>query len=428
MALLIIWHVGWPSETLARSAPGGPAGGARAKGLSAPSAFPPGMRGVYIAGVGHTPFGRSAGSLLDLAEVASEEAIRSSSPAVDGGGGGAAGGIDAVVVGVMAPMGTLGEAHIASKVMDRLCLSPRSAVRVESGPATGAAALHAGAWAVASGAHDTVLVVAAEKLSHLGSREAAGVLARIATAEERALGLTMPGMTALLARAYMHRWGATPEDLADVAVKAHGLASRNPLAHLRRSVTREEALAGPMVADPLRRHNCAPLSDGAAAAVLTSRPGGRVRLAGMAGATDRVRYQDRRAADGFPATRPAADRALGMAGAAPSDVDVVETHDAFSNLEWSNIEDLGLLAPGEALAAFRRGDTGLPGPLPVNPSGGLTAKGHPVGATGLAGVAEVFWQLTGEAGARQVDGARLGLAHSIGGFGASVFVTVLEAE
>jgi acetyl-CoA C-acetyltransferase len=394
------------------------------------------MRDVHLAGVGHTPFGRSDRSLLDLVEEAAEGALRTASPTVDGGGGGSCsagrggggkGGIDAVVVGVMAPTGTLGEAHITSKVMDRLCLAPRPAIRVESGPATGAAALHAGAWAVASGAHDTVLVVAAEKLSHLGSREASGVLARIATAEERSLGLTMPGMTAMLARAYMHRWGATPEDLADVAVKAHEHASRNPLAHLRRRVTREEVLAAPMVADPLRRHNCAPLSDGAVAAVLTSRPGALVRLAGMGAATDRVRYQDRRAVDGFPATLPAAGRALRMAGAGPADVDVVETHDAFSNLEWSNIEDLGLMAPGEALAAFRRGDTGLSGPLPVNPSGGLTAKGHPVGASGLGEVAEVFWQLTGEARGRQVDGARLGLAHSIGGFGASVFVTVLEA-
>ena len=386
------------------------------------------MRDVRLAGVGHTPFGRSDRSLLDLVEEAAEAAMRSACPAVDGGaGGGGAGGIDAVVVGVMTPMGTLGEAHIASKVMDRLCLPPRPAIRVESGPATGAAALHAAAWAVASGAHDTVLVVVAEKLSHLGSREAAGVLARIATGEERALGLTMPGMTALLARAYMHRWGATQGDLADVAVKAHENASRNPLAHLRGRVTREEVLAAPMVADPLRRHNCAPLSDGAVAAVLTSRPGARVNLAGMGAATDRVRYQDRRAVDGFPATRSAADRALKMAGVGPADIDVVETHDAFSNLEWSNIEDLGLVAPGEALAAFRRGDTGLSGPLPVNPSGGLTAKGHPVGASGLGEVAEVFWQLTGEAGGRQVDGARSGLAHSIGGFGASVFVTVLEA-
>jgi len=385
------------------------------------------MRDVSIAGVGHTPFGRSDRSLLELVEEAADGALRTASPAVDGGGGGGAGGIDAVVVGVMAPTGTLGEAHITSKVMDHLGLPPRPAIRVESGPATGAAALHAGAWAVASGAHDTVLVVTAEKLSHLGSREASGVLARIATAEERTLGLTMPGMTALLARAYMHRWGATPADLADVAVKAHEHASRNPLAHLRGRVTREQVLAAPMVADPLRRHNCAPLSDGAVAVVLTSRSGSRVRLAGMGAATDRVRYQDRRVVDGFPATHPAVKSALKMARVATTDVDVVETHDAFSNLEWSNIEDLGLMAPGEALAAFRRGDTGLSGPLPVNPSGGLTAKGHPVGATGLGEVAEVFWQLAGEARGRQVDDARLGLAHSIGGFGASVFVTVLEA-
>ena len=374
------------------------------------------MSQVRVAGAGHTPFGASKLSLGELAVQAAEGALARADLRE----------VDAVVVGVMEPMGTLGEAHISSKVMDALCLPPRAAVRVEAGPATGAAALHAGFWQVASGAHRAVLVVAAEKLSHLGSRAASGVLARIATEGERALGLTMPGMTALLARAYMHRHGATEEDLADLAVKAHALGASNPRAHLRRAVTREQVLAGPMVADPLRRHNCAPLSDGAVAVLLTSRDGAPVTVTGTGAATDRVRYQDRRAADGFPATRLAADRALAMAHRRASDVRLVETHDAFSNLEWSNLEDMGLMPPGGALAAARKGETMPGGRLPVNPSGGLTAKGHPAGATGLGQVAEVFWQLAGEAEGPQVD-ARVGLSHSIGGFGASVFVTVLEA-
>jgi len=374
------------------------------------------MPSVHVAGVGHTPFGRSQLSLDDLALRAADESLASADVS----------GVDAVVVGVMEPMGTVGEAHVSSKVMDALCLPPRAAVRVEAGPATGASALHAGFWQVASGTHATVLVVAAERLSHLGTRAASGVLARIATEGERALGITMPGMTALLARAYMHRHGATEEDLADLAVKAHALGARNPRAHMRRAVTREEVLAGPMVADPLRRHNCAPLSDGAVAVLLTSRDGAPVTVTGIGAATDRVRYQDRRAADGFVASRLAAERALGMARRGLADVQLVETHDAFSNLEWSNLEDMGLMPPGGALTASRAGETMPGGRLPVNPSGGLTAKGHPAGATGLGQVAEVFWQLAGEAEGPQVD-ARVGLSHSIGGFGASVFVTVLEA-
>lgn len=370
---------------------------------------------VRIAGAGQTPFGRARGSIGSMAEEAVELAFRRASVSD----------VDAIVVGSMEPFGTLGEAHIASKLVDFLGLTPRPALRVESGPATGAAALHAAFWAVASGQHETVLVVAVEKLSHLEPREAAGVLARIATPEERALGLTMPGMTALLARAYMERHGATEEDLADLAVKAHRAAEGNPLAHRGRRLSHDDALADRMVADPLRRYNCAPLSDGAVAAVLTSRYSGSVRISGIGGATDLLRYADRRVLDGFPASRVAAEHALKMAGRGHREVHLLETHDAFSNLEWSNPEDLGLLRAGEGLLAAREGETGLSGRLPINPSGGLTAKGHPVGATGLGQVAEVAWQLAGEAKGRQVDAA-VGMAHSIGGFGASSFVTVVE--
>jgi acetyl-CoA C-acetyltransferase len=333
--------------------------------------------------------------------------------------------VDAVVLGSMTPMGTLGEAHLASKVMDHLGLTPRPAIRVESGPATGAAALHVAYWAVSSGQYETVLVLAAEKLSHMEAREASGLLARIATAEERTLGLTMPGMTALMARAYMDRHDATPEDLADLAVKAHDSAMANPYAHRRKRLTRAEAMADHMVADPLRRYNCAPLSDGAVALILTSKYSGSVRVSGIGAATDRLRYAERQVMHGFPANGRAAGHALRMAGLKPLDIHILETHDAFSNLEWSNPEDLGLLKRGEGVLAARRGDTGPGGRLPINPSGGLTAKGHPVGATGLGQVAEVYWQLAGEADGRQVDAAA-GMAHSIGGFGASVFVTVLE--
>jgi acetyl-CoA C-acetyltransferase len=232
-------------------------------------------------------------------------------------------------------------------------------------------------------------------------------------------------MTALMARAYMDRHGATEEDLAELAVKAHDTALHNPHAHRRKRLTRDEVLADRMVADPLRRYNCAPLSDGAVAVVLTSKYKGSVRVSGIGAATDRLRYAERHVLDGFPASGRAAAQALSMADLRAADIHLLETHDAFSNLEWSNPEDLGLLLEGEGLRAFRAGETTIDGPLPINPSGGLTAKGHPVGATGLGQVAEVFWQLSGEAQGRQVDAAA-GMAHSIGGFGASVFVTVLE--
>ena len=159
--------------------------------------------------------------------------------------------------------------------------------------------------------------------------------------------------------------------------------------------------------------------------VLTSKYRGPVRISGIGAATDRLRYADRRVMDGFPANSAAASKALRMANIKTGDIHLLETHDAFSNLEWSNPEDLGLLGSGQGLDAMKRGETDLGGRLPINPSGGLTSKGHPVGATGLGQAAEVFWQLAGEAKGHQVDAA-VGMAHSIGGFGASVFVTVLE--
>jgi acetyl-CoA C-acetyltransferase len=300
------------------------------------------MWDVRLAGVGQTLFGRYKGSIESMAE----EAVKA---ALDRAG---MDDVDAVVVASMSPMGTLGEAHITSKVVDKLGLVPRPALRVESGPATGAAAFHAAFWAVASGQYETVLVVAAEKLSHLDSKAAAGVLSRIATQEERALGLTMPGLTAMLARAYMHRYGAKEDDLADLAVKAHRAAAGNPHAHLPKPVTRGQVLESPMIADPLRKFNCAPLSDGAVAAVVTSKYTATVRVVGIGAATDVVRYQDRRVMDGFPATRVASKRAMNMADYVKGDVHLVETHDAFSNLEWSNMEDLGLLGRGEGIVAF----------------------------------------------------------------------------
>ena len=190
-------------------------------------------------------------------------------------------------------------------------------------------------------------------------------------------------------------------------------------------MSREDVLGDHMVAHPLRRYNCAPLSDGAVAVVLTSKYAGSVRVSGIGAATDRLRYAEREMLEGFPASGLAAAHTLRMAGLKAGDIHLLETHDAFSNLEWSNPEDLGLLGRGEGVRAARRGDTDLGGKLPINPSGGLTAKGHPVGASGLGQVAEVYWQLAGEAKGRQVDAAA-GMAHSIGGFGASVFVTILE--
>jgi acetyl-CoA C-acetyltransferase len=372
------------------------------------------LRPVYVAGVGQTAFGKYRGTVEQMLLDASMEAIEAAS--VDDFG--------AVVVGSMSPESFGGEGYISTKLVDSLGRAPIPAIRVENGPATGSSALHVGAHMVASGQHDGVLVAAGEKMTQLSAREAATRLAQILPGAERAAGVTMPGLCAMLARIYMAETGLTREQLALVPVKAHRNGKRNSKAHFQQEVTVEEVLASPMVADPLRRLDCAPLSDGATAVLLTSKSQ-PVRIAGMGQANDFASYALRADLGALAATRAAARFAFKRAKKTVNDIDVIETHDAFSPLELLNLEDLGFFERGHAIQALEMGELDLKGGLPVNPSGGLKARGHPLSATGLAQVAEVYLQLAGKATGRQVDAA-CGLAHNIGGFGTSVAVTVLD--
>jgi acetyl-CoA C-acetyltransferase len=372
------------------------------------------VRPVYIAGVGQTSFGKYRGTVEQMLFDASLEAIEAAS--VDAFG--------AIVVGSMSPESFGGEGYISTKLVDFLGLAPIPAIRVENGPATGSSALHVGAHMVASGQHDGVLVAAGEKMTQLNAREAATRLAQILPASERAAGVTMPGLCAMLARIYMKDTGLTREQLALVPVKAHRNGKRNRKAHFQQEVTVEEVIASPLVADPLRRLDCAPLSDGATAVLLTSKSQ-PVRIAGTGQANDFASYALRANIGGLAATRAAARAAFKRAEKTVNDIDVIETHDAFSPLELLNLEDMGFFERGHAVQALEMGELDLKGGLPVNPSGGLKARGHPLSATGLAQVAEVYLQLAGKAEGRQVDAA-CGLAHNIGGFGTSVAVTVLD--
>jgi acetyl-CoA acetyltransferase len=237
--------------------------------------------------------------------------------------------------------------------------------------------------------------------------------------------MTMPSLGAMTARRYMDRYGMPREVLALVPVKAHANGSANPYAHFRKAVDLEKVMGSPMVADPLRVFDCAPVSDGAAAVVITSKPSD-VEVAGVGHGTDRIALADRRG-EGLRATQLAAHRAYSDAGLSPRDVDLAELHDAFSILEIIDSEDVGLFPMGEGWRALRSGATAIDGDLPVNVSGGLKARGHPVGATGLAQVAEVVWQLRGQAEGRQLDGVSVGLTQNIGGFGCNNLVTILRS-
>lgn len=305
--------------------------------------------------------------------------------------------------------------------------------RVENQCATGNDALRNALYAVGGGYVDVALVVGADKTRE--SAPGATFWSWMGMARDMAwdypLGLIAPASFALHVTRYMHEFRATKEHLALVAVKNHANAVPNPKAHLRFPVTVEQVLAAPLVAEPFGVLDCCPQSDGAAALVLaardvvdryTDRP---VWIRGVGVGLDRVMHQNKADLATFAATTRAARRAYAMAGIGPGDVDVAEVHDCFSGVELMDYEDLGFCGRGEAARLIESGATGPGGRLPVNPSGGLKAKGHPPGATGVAQCVELFEQLRGEA-VNQVDGARFGLAHNVGGPTAVAAVTILE--
>jgi acetyl-CoA C-acetyltransferase len=373
------------------------------------------MPAAYVSGVGQTPFGKVE---LALPEMMAEAASRALADA-------ALEGVDAVIVGSQTSDDLAQVSNLGTKVVDLLGLSGVAAWRVENSSASGSALLEASVHAVRSGAYARVLAVGGERMTDQPTPTVTRVLGRVLARTEVRLGLTMTSLAAMVARMYMHRYGLTRETLALAPLKAHGNATRNPYAHFQRAVTLEKVLASPVIADPLRMFDCAPISDGAAAVVVQSAPS-RVEVAGVGHGTDRVALADRRG-EGLRATQLAAAAAYAQAGVSARDVHVAELHDAFSILEVIDSEDVGFFPRGEGGRALEQGLTRLGGELPVNPSGGLKARGHPVGATGLAQVAELVWQLRGEAGARQVDGARVGLSQNIGGFGCNNLVCILRS-
>lgn len=372
---------------------------------------------VYISSVGMTKFGARKESLCELMVEAAQRTVSLlHSNRQD---------FDALFVGVMNPAGITGEDNTASMMADSLGLIPIPAFRVENAPATGSAAFHQAYIALLSGTYENVLVVAAEKMTNKSTKSLAGLLAKLTPRYERDLGLTVPALTALMARRYMYEFNVTSEDLAQVAVKNHSNACLNPYAHFHKKITVDDVLKSPLISDPLKLYDCAPISDGAAACVLTSEKDD-VKVAGIGCGTDTFYYQHRDIISSFSATTKAADAAYSLSKIRPKDVDVVETHDAFTVLELINSEDLGFFDRGKSKDALRKGETEIEGTLPINPSGGLKAKGHPVGATGLAQICELYWQLKEEAESRQVDSPKVGLAHNIGGFGNNAAVTIVK--
>jgi len=318
---------------------------------------------------------------------------------------------------------------------DTLDLLDIPVTRVENACATGNDAIRNAAIAIGSGLYDVVLVVGADKVRETASAATFWEWAAMTrdTAWDYPLGLVAPANFALHVNRYLHESPATKEHLARIAVKNHFHALKNPKAQLRYEITVEQALAAPMVVEPFGLYDCTPQSDGAAAVILasedvvdryTDKP---VWVRGVGLGMDRVMHQHKRDMTTFPPTVKAAAAAMSMAGVTPGDIDVAEVHDCFTGVELISYEDLGFADRFEGYKLVESGENYVGGSIPINPSGGLKAKGHPPGATGVAQCYELFNQLRGEA-ENQVDGASIGLAHNIGGPTAVSAVTILSNE
>ena len=271
-----------------------------------------------------------------------------------------------------------------------------------------------------------VMVLGVEKMTHLPPAKTAGLLSQRENPHDRAYGATLPALGALVTRTYLRAYGVPESALHGVAVKNHEHGSKNPKAHFQNTVTVDEVASSPLVCDPLRRLHCAPTSDGAAA-VLLSTADGDVWYRGWGKATDVPLFQEREDISRFTATAEASSRAREMAQVRAVDVDVVEIHDAFTSFELINLEEMGFYPMGSAWRALEAGGLRINSPLAVNTSGGMKAKGHPIGCTGISQSVEVCEQLTGRAGARQHKGARLGMIQSAGGVSNESFVFVVDS-
>ena len=337
--------------------------------------------------------------------------------------------VEALYLGNFAGPGFTGQNHLAPAVGAALGLEGVPCTRFEAACASSGAAF-AHAWgAIAGGLIDLALVVGVEQMTTQSTARTTDLLAAAGDVygEVRA-GATFPALFAMIAARYFHEHGATREHLAAVAVKNHTHGLRNPRAHMRKAITMEQALAGRMIAEPLTLFDCSLISDGAAAVLLAPSADWprAVRVRAIAQASDKLALEDKADITTLPAVRAAAEKAYRMAGVQARDIDFAEVHDCFTIAELIALEDLGFAPRGCAGPFTLEGRTAFDGERPVNASGGLKSKGHPVGATGVAQIVEVVEQIRGECGERQIKKANVGLTQNLGGSGASAVVGVFS--
>ena len=382
------------------------------------------MKEVAVIGAGMTRFGELWNkSIKDIFVEAALKAIKDAG--VDH--------IDSMYVGSMSSGLFVGQEHLGALMADYLGMNPIPATRVESACASGGVSFRQAYLEVASGQSEIVLAGGIEKMT-----DGADVTDALATAADQEYevyqGITFPGLYAMIANAHMHQYKTKREQLAAVSVKNHRNGSKNPNAQFRSEITIEQVLKSSLVADPLRLLDCSPVSDGGAAVILCSMDVAKkitdtpIRIRGSVQTSDTIALHTRSSLTTLRAVSTAAEKIYKMTNLKPQDIDFAEVHDCFSIAEIVVSEDLGFFEKGCGGSAVEEGSTSLEtGKIPINTSGGLKSKGHPVGATGIAQIIELYEQLQGKAGKRQIKNAHIGLAQNMGGSGASCVINILEA-
>jgi acetyl-CoA C-acetyltransferase len=379
---------------------------------------------VCVLGAGSTRYGKLNESIIELALNASREAIISA-------------GITPKDIEAGYISNVFGAAdkqvHIAPVIMSNLGIPYVPGLTIESACGSGSVMLREAFANVYAGFYDCLLAVGVEKITHTGTTQSTTLFSYCSDFfYEGGNGASFPGLFASIARAYLSTYKASEEDLAYVAVKNHDNGMLNPKAHVRRKITIDDVMKSPVVASPLKLYDCCPFSDGASALILCNEKFAKsigrpyIEIIGSGRGASPAAIQGREDITTIPSTVNAAKQAYKMAGITPRDIDFAEVHDCFTIAEIIDTEDLGFFEKGTAAARVRNGDTRLTGKIPINPSGGLKAKGHPIGATGIGQVVEVFEQFTGKAGQRTIKDAEIALTHNFGATGASAAVHIFR--
>lgn len=377
---------------------------------------------AYITGVGRTKFGPSNKTIGQLAYEAMLKALKDSNLNIKD--------IQAIYISNFLAGTLQNQLHLNSLINSLLPGLNIPIVRVETSCASGGATFHQALLALTK--YDPVLVLGVEKMTGFDSAFLSHCISSAGDLYlDQKQGLIFPASFALIASEYIKKYGATENDFAFASLRSHQNANLNPLAHFyQKKITLEEIKSSPIICSPLRLFNCSPISDGAAAVILSKnrRSNRDVKVLASCLKTDSISLAQKKDATSFPATKLAAKEAYQEANISKKDVDLVEVHDGFTIAETISVEDLGLCEPGGWKELIRSGKTVLTGSLPINVSGGLKANGHPIGATGICQLYELVIQLRGEAGSRQVQGAKTGLMNNIGGVGGTAIVTILQKE